>query len=211
MHLVPFVSSALWWKENLERIRGRDSELWQSRFHDGQDCSLVHTTSSSKDLEFQQWLLQVVIQREGWGFPQTSGSGSSLEPLLRATLQMYLVKMHIPLSGWFGNHMPWNLDLNRLGTNQDVDKMLVIVIAQKQEKRSGRLPVLFRGSFWGHTQNSWKWIGEVTTSVLYLHTSLFPSALKICSTWTRSHTPGKPLLMLCTSLSRWLRWSSQCT
>lgn len=135
MHLVPFVSSALWWKENLERIRGRDSELWQSRFHDGQDCSLVHTTSSSKDLEFQQWLLQVVIQREGWGFPQTSGSGSSLEPLLRATLQMYLVKMHIPLSGWFGNHMPWNLDLNRLGTNQDVDKMLVIVIAQKQEMR----------------------------------------------------------------------------
>lgn len=212
MHLVPFVSSALWWKENLERISGRDSELWQS--HDsmiGQDCSLDHTASSSKDLEFQQWLLQVVIQREGWGFPQTSGSGSSLEPVLRATLQcgQYLVKMHIPLSGWFGNHMSWNLDLNRLGTNQDVSKMLVIVTAQKKGKTSVRLPVLFRGSFWGHTQNSWKWTGEVTTSVL--HTLPFPYALKICSSWTQSHIPGKPLLMFCTSLSRWLQWSSQCT
>lgn len=84
--------------------------------------------------------------------------------------------------------------------------MLITVIAQKQEKKSVGFQFCSEVRF-GVTQNSWKWIGEVTTFVLYLRNLSFLSALKFLlefknSSWTQSHTPGKPLLMLCTSLSR---------
>lgn len=91
---------------------------------------------------------------------------------------VHLVKMHIPLQVWFGNSVPWNLGVDRLGTNQDVNKMLIIVIAQKQEKKSVGFQFCSEIRF-GVTQNSWKWIGEVTTLVLYLTTLHFLSALKI--------------------------------